>query len=119
MALGIVSVCLVAMTPGQAGADPHECVIEHGTVIINQTGDTWIIQASDGSILSCTSFDIAFFELVQFLQPSAVSKVFNYINGPDPTNINGTLLANGIVFLCATDALETTGNIRTKNYQWG
>ncbi len=61
-------------------------------------GNYWRITASDGAIIDYISFDILPFETVQFLQPGSWARVLNRINSAMPTQIHGTLLANGNVF---------------------
>jgi filamentous hemagglutinin family protein len=79
-------------------AGPQNPTVAHGTAVFQQVGNFYLIQASDGSIINYTSFNIAPFETVQFQQPNANATVLNRINGVSPTSINGNLLANGIVF---------------------
>ncbi len=88
----------LAALAGPAAGGPHNCVVINGNIIIEQQGNVWIIQASDLGILQCEAFDIELFEVVRFLQPSSMARVLNYIPGAAPTNIDGTLLANGIVY---------------------
>ncbi|MHC5023614.1 MAG: two-partner secretion domain-containing protein, partial [Planctomycetota bacterium] len=70
-----------------------------GDVTITREGDHTVIRASDGSIIQHLSFDVLSHETVQFIQPSELSRVLNRITGPEPTRIDGSLLANGQVYL--------------------
>ncbi len=56
------------------------------------------IHAGQNSIINYSSFNIGVPETVQFIQPSSNASVLNRILSANPTNIDGTLLANGSVF---------------------
>lgn len=79
-------------------AGPEGAQVVHGDVSFNQSGNTTSITASDKSIINYRSFDIAKPEIVEFIQPSSQASVLNRINSATPTNIDGTLRANGRVF---------------------
>ncbi|MCH8165480.1 MAG: filamentous hemagglutinin N-terminal domain-containing protein [Planctomycetes bacterium] len=82
--------------PGYAGPANEQVV--QGDVTFIRDGNQTIIRAGDGSIINYSSFDILPHEVVQFVQPDQLSRVLNRITGPDPTSIQGTLLANGQVY---------------------
>ena len=102
--LRIVCVCTfvigtmlsVFLPTTQAG--PEGAQVVHGDVSFSQSGNTTSITASDKSIINYSSFDIAKPEIVEFIQPSSQASVLNRINSATPTNIEGTLRANGRVF---------------------
>ena len=79
-------------------AGPEGAEVIHGQVSLQQSGLNTVIHASDKSIINYTSFDIARPEVVQFIQPGSNASVLNRILSPNPTCIDGTLLANGRVF---------------------
>ena len=79
-------------------AGPEGAQVVNGQVSFQQSGYNTTITASDKSIINYSSFDIARPEIVQFIQPSSSASVLNRIQSANPTNINGTLLANGSVF---------------------
>ncbi len=79
-------------------AGPEGAQVINGQVSIQQSGYNTTITASDKSIINYSSFDIARPEIVEFIQPSSNASVLNRIHSANPTNINGTLLANGRVF---------------------
>jgi filamentous hemagglutinin family protein len=81
-----------------AWAGPEDAEIVNGQVSIQQSGYNTVITASDGSIINYSSFDILQPEIVEFIQPGSSASVLNRILSANPTNINGTLLANGRVF---------------------
>ena len=80
-------------------AAPQGAEVVNGQASISQQGDLTQITAGNNAIINYNSFDIASHETVQFIQPSASSKVLNRIAGHDPTQINGSLLANGRVYI--------------------
>jgi len=57
------------------------------------------VLSADNTIINYTGFDIASNESVRFVQPGADARVLNRVNSPDPTRINGSLSANGQVFI--------------------
>ena len=79
-------------------AGPEGAQVVHGEVSFSQSGNTTSITASNKSIINYSSFDIAGPEIVEFIQPGRHASVLNRINSATPTNIDGTLRANGIVF---------------------
>ena len=81
-----------------ARAGPEGAQVINGDVSIQQSAYNTTITASDKAIINYSSFDIARPETVQFIQPGSNASVLNRILSASPTNINGTLLANGRVF---------------------
>ena len=79
-------------------AGPEGAQIVNGQVSFQQNGYNTTITASDKAIINYTSFDITRPEVVQFIQPNSSASVLNRIQSANPTNINGTLLANGRIF---------------------
>ncbi|MFC1792338.1 beta strand repeat-containing protein [Planctomycetota bacterium] len=79
-------------------AGPEGAQVVNGEVSIQQSGNNTAITASDKAIINYSSFDIAQPETVRFIQPGSNASVLNRILSANPTNINGTLLANGRVF---------------------
>ncbi|MGA1980172.1 MAG: filamentous hemagglutinin N-terminal domain-containing protein [Sedimentisphaerales bacterium] len=79
-------------------AGPKGAQVINGQVGFQQSGCNTTITASDKAIINYSSFDIAQPETVRFVQPSSNASVLNRILSANPTNINGTLLANGRVF---------------------
>lgn len=93
-----MTVCPSAwMAPALAG--PEGAKVAHGAASINRAGDVTTIVASDRTVINYSSFNIASHETVRFVQPDAASRVLNRIQGPDPTRIDGSLLANGRVYI--------------------
>jgi filamentous hemagglutinin family protein len=82
--------------PAVAGPVGQQVVV--GDVTFTQNGSQWVITASDGSIIDYLSFDIFSGESVQFIQPGEFARVLNRINSAEPTQIMGTLSANGVIY---------------------
>ena len=80
-------------------AGPENPRVAAGQATFRQRGNTTIIRASDRSIIDYRSFDIARHQTVRFIQPGANATVLNRIQSDAPTRIDGTLKANGRVFL--------------------
>jgi len=86
------------VSPPTAWAGPEGAQVVNGKVSIQRSANNTTITASDKAIINYSSFDIARPETVQFIQPGGSASVLNRILSANPTNINGTLLANGRVF---------------------
>jgi filamentous hemagglutinin family protein len=68
-------------------------------VVISRNGGVWTIVAPDGSIINWNSFDIGRNQMVQFIQGGDIARVLNRITGPGGTTIDGTVTADGIVYI--------------------
>ncbi len=97
----LVLAALWCVPPGVpvASASPQGEEIVNGQVTIHRDGSVTLITASDGSIINFDSFDIFAGEVVRFLQPHDAARVMNRVLGGDPTKIDGSLLANGQVYI--------------------
>ena len=82
-----------------AFAGPEDATVVAGDVSFETIDTTTIIHASDGSIIDYSSFDIHVDETVQFIQPGTAARVLNRIRSSLPTHINGSLVANGQVYI--------------------
>lgn len=60
---------------------------------------TMLIESGKRAIVDWNSFSISNQEVVRFLQPDAKSAILNRVSGFSQSKINGSLLANGQVFL--------------------
>ncbi|MBX3366323.1 MAG: filamentous hemagglutinin N-terminal domain-containing protein [Phycisphaeraceae bacterium] len=83
--------------PAWAGPEGQQVVA--GSASFARNGAVTTITAANKTIINYTGFNIARHETVRFIQPDASSRVLNRINGSSPTQIDGSLLANGIVYI--------------------
>jgi filamentous hemagglutinin family protein len=70
-----------------------------GTATANRNGNQLNITVSQNAVLNWQSFNIAAGELTRFLQPNSRSVVWNQIYDRNPSQIWGSLQANGTVVL--------------------
>jgi filamentous hemagglutinin family protein len=80
-------------------ANPTGLTVSSGSATTQQTGSQLNVTVSQLAILNWSSFNIAAGETTSFLQPSSSSIVFNLIGGASPSQIFGSLNANGTVIL--------------------
>jgi filamentous hemagglutinin family protein len=114
-----------------AAAGPAGGVIRGGAATISQTGTaTTINQTSARAVIDWRSFDIAANETVSFAQPGATSAVLNRVTGTQFSSLQGSLTANGQVYLVnpngilmgggarinAGSFVASTANIATQNF---
>ena len=98
-ALVIVAGSVLGLAAPAVFGAPEGARVARGSVSLETNGANTVIRASDGSIINYRSFDIAPTETVRFIQPGASARVLNRIDGGAPTNIEGSLIANGRVFI--------------------
>ncbi len=87
------------MLTGHAHAGPEGASVKAGEATFSKSGNTTVIHASDNAIIDYTRFGIGAGETVRFVQPGAAARVLNRVIGSEATKINGTLSANGIVYI--------------------
>jgi len=80
-------------------AAPKNPTVVHGQATFSNQGNNTTINASHNSVINYQGFDIAKNETVQFIQPDSKSRVLNRIDSAMPSQIDGALKANGIVYL--------------------
>ena len=90
---------LVGLLASAAVAGPEGARVVRGDVTITRNGAETLIRAGRNSIIDYRSFDIARGETVRFQQPDAASRVLNRVQSAQPTRIDGSLLANGRVYV--------------------
>jgi filamentous hemagglutinin family protein len=73
--------------------------VARGTAQFTTRGANTQIRVSDRAIINYRQFNVGRNEGVQFIQPSAQSRVLNRINSGEPSRIDGRMSANGIVYL--------------------
>jgi filamentous hemagglutinin family protein len=84
---------------GRLLANPTGLTVTAGHATSQQLGSQLNITVSQAAILNWQSFNIGAGETTTFLQPSANSVVLNVIGGANPSQIFGSLKANGTVIL--------------------
>ena len=80
-------------------ANPTGMTVISGSATPTTSGSQLTITTSQNAYLNWQSFNIAAGETTVFNQPSATSIVWNRINNQNPSQIFGSLQANGIVVL--------------------
>jgi filamentous hemagglutinin family protein len=96
---GGVAMLLAAAVSGPALAAPEGGRVERGQATIRQRGNTTVIRAADRTVINFDRFNVGRDETVRFVQPNSTSRVLNRIAGDDPSRIDGTIRANGIVYI--------------------
>jgi filamentous hemagglutinin family protein len=89
---GLLAARLAAQQPAGGSV-----VAGHATIATTPVQTT--ITADNNTVLRWGSFDVGTGQTVQFVQPGAEARVLNLIGGLTPSQINGSLLANGQVYL--------------------
>jgi filamentous hemagglutinin family protein len=128
---------VLASTPlGGAFANPLGGQVAAGSATIQGQGTSTVTvtQSSQSTIINWNTFNIAHGELTQFIQPNASSVALNRVTGGlGPSQIYGTIKANGQIFLVNPDGilfglgsrvdaagfLATTNNIRDADFMAG
>jgi filamentous hemagglutinin family protein len=82
-----------------AHANPRGGMVTQGAASFSVSGAQLTISTSDHAFINWQSFNIGVGETTTFVQPSSSSLVWNRINDPNPSQILGTLNANGYVVL--------------------
>ena len=89
-----------AVACDSASAAPQDGAVRAGNAVITQSGVTTTIkQTTDRAVIDWRSFEIAAGETVNFTQPGAQSATLNRVTGGQLTSLEGTLTANGQVYL--------------------
>ena len=92
---GLTLLCL----PRAVQANPLGLTVQSGSATISVNGSQFTINAGNNAQLNWQSFNIATGEKTIFNQPSAASIVWNRVSDPNPSQIFGSLQANGVVVL--------------------
>src|ERR1700690_3682203 len=95
MVTGILTLGVALNAP----ANPHGMTVQRGFATATVNGSQLTIATSQNAFLNWQSFNIAAGETTIFQQPSASSIVWNRINDANPSQIFGSLQANGVVVL--------------------
>src|SRR5215510_8110822 len=91
-----ISSCALA---GASLAGPSGEQVVAGQVDVARQGAQTTITASNNAVIRFESFNVEAQETVRFIQPDERSRVLNQIFGSDPTRMDGSLIANGQVFI--------------------
>jgi hypothetical protein len=98
---------------------PVGASVRSGTVSSTVTnGQMLITQSTTKSIIDWSSFSIGQNNTVRFLQPNSSSVSLNRVIGTEATTINGSLLANGQVWLLNPNGMliGSTGNVSAAGF---
>lgn len=96
-----------------AWALPQGATVVNGQVsVIQPLAGSQVINASSGAIINWKQFSIGAGESTQFIQPSSTSAVLNRVVGPDVSQLQGQLKANGQVFLINPHGIVIGGGAR-------
>ncbi|MFL0796619.1 MAG: filamentous hemagglutinin N-terminal domain-containing protein [Cellvibrionaceae bacterium] len=99
---GLGSACLLVevLAGEQAFAAPNQGQVVAGGANISQAGSSTIIrQETQSAIINWQQFSIGAAESVQFFQPNSDAAILNRVTGSERSEIFGSLIANGNVFL--------------------
>ena len=104
----LASTALVPLSALPALANPLGGEVVAGSASIEGagTGAVTVNQSTDKAIINWNTFDIGNGEITTFVQPSASSVVLNRVTGGlGPSEIIGSLVANGQVYLVNRDGI--------------
>lgn len=88
----------LAVSTSAAIAAPQVTGATDGVSFDNPSAGVTNITAPDNAIIDYASFNVGGGETVNFIQPGTAARVLNRINSNTPTQIDGTISANGIVY---------------------
>jgi filamentous hemagglutinin family protein len=89
----------IALGSAAAQANPQGAQIVNGQVSMVSAGNQLTITNTPGAIINWQSFSINAGEVTRFIQQNPQSSVLNRVVGQDPSQILGSLLSNGNVFV--------------------
>src|SRR5207237_2081424 len=104
----LTTAALIALTARPAAAGPEGGTVVGGAATIQGQGGPAVVvnQSSNSAIINWHTFNIGARESVRFTQPGSSSLVLNRVTGGlGPSEILGTLTANGRVFLINRDGI--------------
>jgi filamentous hemagglutinin family protein len=97
---GLVGSTIIASTAAMAGGPTGGHVAVGSATIVNASPTQTVInQSSKKALINWNSFSVSSGSSVQFNQPNSKSLTVNRVTGADASVINGTLQANGNVWL--------------------
>jgi filamentous hemagglutinin family protein len=104
----LATAALIALGAAPAAAGPNGPSVVGGTVTVQGPGTASVIvnQSSSSAIINWNTFNIGVNESVRFNQPSSSSVALNRVTGgAGPSEILGSLTANGRIFLINRDGI--------------
>src|SRR5213083_1766250 len=104
----LTTAALIALTARPAAAGPEGGTVVGGAATIQGQGGPAVVvnQSSNSAIINWHTFNIGVNESARFNQPGASSVVLNRVTGGlGPSEILGTLTANGRVFVINRDGI--------------
>lgn len=104
----LTSTALIPLAAWPALGDPlgGDVVAGAASIAGTGTGIVTVTQSTDKAIINWNTFDIGAGEVTTFVQPDASSVVLNRVTGGlGPSQIIGTLVANGQVYLVNRDGI--------------
>ncbi len=96
---GVLIAALIIAAASHAGPTGGQVVAGSGTIQRPDVNTTLVRQQSPSLAVDWTGFDVAGHELVQFQQPSSSSAVLNRVFNQLPSQIHGSIVANGLVLI--------------------
>ena len=90
---------LVLTRPALANPQGGSVVAGAATIVQPSANQLNVNQSTDKAIINWSSFSIGSGETTTFIQPSTTSVTLNRVLGTDPSAIDGSLTANGRVFI--------------------
>jgi filamentous hemagglutinin family protein len=98
---GGVAVVVMSTVPAHVWANPAGEQVVGGAASFNRPDAATLIvsQQTDRAVINWNSFSIANGELTRFVQPSSTSAALNRVITANPSQIYGTLQANGQIYL--------------------
>lgn len=90
---------ILALIAGTATGQPAGEQVVAGQASFSRSTGLTEITAADNTIINYQSFNVGAGETVRFVQPGADARVLNRVLGQDATRIDGSLIANGRVYI--------------------
>ena len=106
--LVLATTALIALGAAPAAAGPNGPSVVGGAATVQGQGGPSVIvnQSTPNAIINWNTFNIGVNESVRFNQPSSSSVALNRVTGGlGPSEIMGTLTANGRVFIINRDGM--------------
>jgi len=102
---GVLFLTMSSMPVVYASPQGGQVVMGEGSIQQPDAQSTVVNQASQSMVVNWDSFNVNSNESVKFVQPSASASVLNRIMDQNPSQIFGTIDANGRVFLINTNGI--------------